>query len=88
MLEGVVMVELEGVRVQSELLYQLARLELTERALIVKDGVDGGEDWVVVVLVRKLDVLQVLEVKVVGGLGLGCLVHKDTTKNLGGCLHK
>ena len=88
MLEGVVMVELEGVRVQSELLYQLARLELTERALIVKDGVDGGEDWVVVVLVRKLDVLQVLEVKVVGGLGLGCLVHKDTTKNLGSRLHK
>ena len=56
------MVELEGVRVQPELLDQLARLELTKRALIVKDRVDGGEDRVVVVLVRELDVLQVLEV--------------------------
>jgi hypothetical protein len=43
---------------------------------------------VVVVLVRELDVLQVLEVKVVGGLGLGCLVHKDTAEDLGGSLHK
>jgi len=74
--------------VQSELLDQLARLELTKRALIVKDRVDGGEDRVVVVLVRELDVLQVLEVKVVGGLGLGCLVHKDTAEDLGGSLHK
>lgn len=73
---------------QSELLDQLARLELTKRALIVKDRVDGGEDRVVVVLVRELDVLQVLEVKVVGGLGLGCLVHKYTAEDLGGSLHK
>ena len=88
MLEGVVMVELEGVRVQPELLDQLARLELTERALIVKDGVDGGEDRVIVVLVCELDMLQILEVKVVGGLGLGCLVHKDTAKDFSSRLHK
>jgi hypothetical protein len=87
-LEGVVMVELEGIRVQSQLLDQLTRLELTKRALIVKHGVKGGEDRVVLVLVRELDVLQILEVKVVRRFGLGCLVHKDTTEDLSSRLHK